>query len=419
MKLTFSPLSTAAAVCLCTLSATALSLQDVPAGQEQAKKENKPLLVLWHGSDWMGSADKELQSEWEKLKAEQLPVVLAQYDDKLGQDRPARKKVLPVTEFNLPCAVLLLPDGTLFTTYTGKNVRTAKGMLKVLSKSEAKLKSFRALTEKAKAAKGVEAATAAGQALALLSFEDARRCGSLKEIIQRQDPKDETGYHEVFLQGHENVINALSAKMEEGGKKGKNRDFAAAAAMAEKVLAQKNLTKEAEQRWLAGLAYVQREKFNEEGNNDWKAFRATCERIVKVDAKSDYADGARFFLHYYDTKKPFIITHGYYNRDVMPKFFEKPWEVDVSSALNGGGTYTFRLKPDEKTSDRLVTKDFILSIDGKTVDKVSKEIKYGDPVTFKVPASAPKKGKMTVQCTVRCNDGGLNCSGYIEMKKEP
>lgn len=397
----------------------ALSLPNVKDAQEQAKKADKPVLILWHGSDWMGAAGGKLCAAWEKLKAaENLPVVLGQYDDTLGQERGARGKVLCVTEYNLPAAVLLLPDGTFYASYTGKRVRTAEAMMKTLTEGQADLQKFRQLVDKARSSKGEEAAKAAGDAMRLMSFEDARRCTALQDIIKREDPQNKTGYKEIFLQRHDVVINDLKAVMEFGGKNGKNRDFAGAEAAARKVLSRSDLTKEARQRYLAALAYVQREKFNELGNNDWKDFLKTCAEIVKVDPKTDYAEGARFFIDYYDTKKPCIITSDYYDSRVMPKFFDKPWHVDVSASMDGPGTYEFTLKPYPKSNMNLETRDFSLTVNGKVVARVPGKVEYGKPVSFPNVSAVPAKAKVEVRCTVRCNDGGLGCIGRIEMKKQ-
>lgn len=397
----------------------ALSLPSVKDAQEQAKKADKPVLILWHGSDWMGEAGDKLCAEWEKLKAaESLPVVLGQYDDTLGQERGARSKALCVTEYNLPAAVLLLPDGTFYASYTGKRVRTAEAMLKTLAEDRDDLQKFRRLVEKARKSKGEEAARAAGDALRLMRFEDARRCAALQDIIKREDPQNKTGCKELFLQRHDAVINELKAVMEAGGKGGKNRDFAGAEAAARKVLSRSDLTKEARQRYLAALAYVQREKFNEFGNNDWKDFLKTCAEIVKVDPKTDYAAGARFFIDYYDTQKPCIITSDYYDSRVMPKFFDKPWHVDVTASMDGPGSYEFTLKPYPKSNMKLETRDFSLTVNGKEVARVSGKVEYGKPVTFSNVPAVPAKAKVEVRCTVRCNDGGLGCIGRIEMKKK-
>lgn len=412
----------ALSLCAITTAATtaraALSLPETKEAQEQGKQAGKPVVILWYGSDWMGREAASLCSEWEKLAAAgNLPVVLGQFDDKLNQPRDKRTKTGMPTQYNLPAAVVLLPDGTYYTALTGKKVKTAKAMQKALQEMMPKLQKFRAVAEKARSTKGEEAAKAAGEALRMLPFEDARKCNALLDVLRSQDPQNKTGNKEVFLQGHEATWKELNSILEAGGKGGKDRDFAGAEGAARKVLARTDLTKEARQRWLGGLAFVQREKFNAMGDNDWKDFLATCKEIVKVDSKSDYAEGARFFLDYYNTEKPFIITSYFYDSRVMPRFFDKPWKVDVTSSMEGAGDYSFVLRPAERSSNKLETRDFELLVNGKPVSGVEGKVEYGKPVVFHGVPAIPAKAKVEVRCTVRCNDGGLGCQGRIEMKK--
>lgn len=408
--------------------AATLSFPEVPAAKEEAAKSGKPCLIVWYGSDWQPNVN-DFCKTWEAIAAKQKDsFVFGQYDDKLGQPTDARKKVLPIEHYNLPAVVLLSADGTFMAEYDGKQVTSkTDALLKKLDKLAEKAPQFKELTQKAEKEKGIPAAKAAGEALELLPVEFAVRCGKLTGIINKQDPEDTLGYRALFGLQHLSMydeINGLLKGGKDGKLSGKDRKFDDAERYVEKVLSgekmQEKRYRHRRQQWLAGLAYVKRERINSSLPSPDPAKMAPVvkiyKEIVKLDPKSQLGKGAARFVHYWSPDTVTIIQDGFYTSGDQTLNFEKDWQVDVTKSVDGPGTYVFSVIPVDK--GRLVTRNFRLYVNGKEVAQsntpADKDVKS---VEFEVP-ELPKKAKVEVRLTAKCQDGWFGCQGHLEMKKK-
>ncbi len=406
-------------------SATTVSFPEVPAAKEQAKAEGKPTLVLWYGSDWMSNA-ADLCTAWQKLAEDsKLPVIFAQYDEKVGTTDETRKKVaMPFPEYNLPVAVLFAPDGTYMASYRGKDVFSAESMAEAVSKTLANAQPFMELVEQARTAQGKESALAAGKALALLNPRDAARHAELTKIINERDPKDETGYRSLFCYDHLNMyklINDILKGGPEGKLGGRERRFDEAEAFVKRVLSraegtQPEFSVARQQQWLAGLYHVQKERMCSTGSKDRNAVLATLHRIIQLDPTSDYGVGATAYHRYWNPYSFFEIKDFFYDPSTQSHGFEKDWHVDVTSKINGAGTYNFRLVPHVNGS--MVTRNYRLIVNGTEVGRANVDPKTDTKsVDFTIP-ELPEGSKVEVWLTAQCNDHWLNCSGSVEMEKK-
>lgn len=399
--------------------AASLSFPDVAAAKTAAKEQNKPALVIWHGADWLPGTDK-LCAEWNKLAAAGLPVILGQYDDRLGQESGVRNKMLPIECYNLPTAVLLTRDGSYMVSFPPAVAKNAAALTAAVKPLIAAEKKFSALLQEARSSRGVAAATAAGKALDLLPIDCAMRQRELTDMINKQDPADETGYRSLYCLEHMGMfreINLLLKGGADGDLKGDARDFAAAEAYVRKTLANKKLKGERRQQWLAGLYYVQKEKMLASKSDDRSALLATLKEIVAISPKTLTGRGAAKYYNYWNPDNFYTIADHYYEGGDMTFRFEKEWHVDVTSDLAGAGEYTFSLVP--IYNGAMISRDYRLVVNGKEVAKAkdADANKNTKTVTFDVPAVAPGS-KVEVYLRTQCNDGWLGCSGRIEMKKK-
>lgn len=408
--------------------AATLSFPEVPAAKEQAASQGKPCLVVWYGSDWQANVSAFCKT-WEDLaKKHQDTFVFGQFDDKLGLNVDVRKKVLPIEHYNVPAVVMLAPDGTFMAEYGATEVlKKPDKVVAKLAKLAPKAQQFAELAKEAAAAKGVPAAQAAGKALELLPAKSAVRCGSLKGIIRKQDPTDETGYGALFAMDHLAMYGEIKGLLN-GGKdgklSGKDRKFDEAEAYVRKVLSselmQQKKYRHCRQQWLAGLAYVLRERIvstSTPDKRDTTPVVKVYKELIALDPDTQYAKGAKRFVHYWDADSVTVIENGFYESGHQTLGFEKDWRVNVTKSIKGPGTYTFSLIPVD--NGRMVTRNFRLLVNGKEVAKSDAPAdKNTKEVQFVVP-SVPKGAKVEVQLTAQCNDGWFGCSGHIRMEKKP
>ncbi len=410
-------------------SAATLSFPEVPEAKEQAKTAGKPILVLWHGSDWMEESTK-LCSEWQKLASateNPLPVIFAQYDEKVGTTEEQRNKVaMPFPEFDLPVAVLFAPDGTYMGSFRGKGVLSAAEMREDVQKALAKLPQFTALVKQARETQGKESATAAGKALSLMPVKDACRHPELTRLINERDPQDETGYRSMFCYEHMGMyklINDILKGGAEGSLGGAERKFDDAEKRLKDIISrhggtQPKLSQERQQQWLAGLYYVQKERMCSTGRQekDLKEVLATLKHIIKINPKSEYGKGAQAYYRYWDPTSFFEVKDCFYDASTQSKGFEKDWHVDISKKVKSAGTHTITLVP--YANGALVTRNFRLMVNGKEVARPAVDPKTNTKtVDLSIP-DLPKGAKVELWLTAQCNDHWLNCSGRIEVKKK-
>lgn len=388
----------------------AINLPTVEQAKETAKQKGKPALILWHGSDWLPKATTDkLELAFNELRAAQPDVVLGQYDDTLGQERGARQKVLPVTEYDLPAAVMIAADGTYITTLPKNQLTNPDKLKKATAEALALTKKFTALRQTAKSTKGTEAATSAGKALCLVPYTTIQRYRELIDIINKQDPDNKTGYRDAFCYGHEAVWKMLDGILNANGKKGKERDFAGAIARTEQALKSDVLPKEARQMWLAAQSYTLRARMDAHNEKDNAPLLALYKRIVKLGAETDYGRGAAFFLNYYTPGAKVVIERDYYDHHSYAFEVEKEWHIDVTPHIGAPGQYEFCIC---KPKSGLKARNFRLYCNGKLLQTIAAE---GCSAVFTVSQKPPFHVRYEVRVDVTCTNRALNAKGYISM----
>lgn len=404
-------------------AANTCKMPDIAAAKEAAQSASKPLLILWHGSDWLYD-DAAVCAAFQKLESEgKLPVVFGQFDDVNGNPNEVREKALPCgAQFSLPVAVLLAPDGTMVAKYPAETVRSAAKLSEGVNGSLKILPGFMEQVKKAREAKGIPAAAAAKQALLMLPEEEAVRHKELKEIINREDPKDETGGRVCFCMEHGDMyreINKILSGGEKGTLKGAERRFAEAVTYVTDIQKRvKDMPKGKRQQWLAGLGYIYKEQWMSCKDENARVKAAECYRkCAKIDPKSEYGKGAKKYENYVSPNAYITLKKGYYSESDQTLHFERDWHVDVTKSVKGAGTYSFRLVP--RHNGGMVTRNYRLVVNGKQVGTANgiDDQKNTKEVEFTVP-SVPSGAKVEVWLTAQCNDGWFGCSGDFEMKKK-
>lgn len=403
-----------------TLTApAALDLPEAPAAQQQAKAAEKPALILWYGADWQPDA-AAIETQWTQLAKAGLPVVLGKYNDALGTPWDTRQRALPVSTYNAPMGVLLTHDGFLVATYPGKVVRDAKATKAAVEKSLAIVPEFVKQLDAARAATGTAAAESAGKALALLAPADAEQHTELKKIITTNDPADVTGYKAEFCTDHLAMyadLNRILRGGEDGKLEGAARDFAAAEAYVEGVLAKRAMYTEKRQQWLCGLAYIHREKFTsckDEASRD--KMLACYAEVVKLDPTTQHGIGAAKYHQYWDPTSYYTIKDHFYDAYCMTHNFDKEWRMDITDDVKAGaGTYTVQLIP--YADGPVITRAYRFFVDGKEVSD------NGDPnvntktAELTLPA-VPAGAKVELRLIAQCKDHWMGPCGKIEVKKK-
>ncbi|MBR5185235.1 MAG: hypothetical protein IKW19_02940, partial [Akkermansia sp.] len=219
-------------------------------------------------------------------------------------------------------------------------------------------------------------------------------------------------------------INGILQGGKDGKLKGKERKFDEAEAYVRKVLGSESMKaeryKHRRQQWLAGLAYVLRERALSSTQSPEPSTMGPVVKVYKeliaLDPDTQYAKGAERFVHYWSPDTVTIIKNGFYTSGDQTLNFEKDWRVDVTASVTGPGTYTFSLIPVDNGG--MVTRNYRLLVNGREVAKADAPVdKNTKTVKFNVPA-VPAGAKVEVQLTAMCKDGWFGCSGHIEMKKD-
>lgn len=403
-------------------AANTCTLPDVPTAREQAKQQNKPIIILRHGSDWLHD-DAAICRKWSSLiSSPELAgkAIYGQFDDVTGKKGDERQKILPVECFNMPETVVMAPDGTLMAVLNTKMMRGKEAAItKVLTKMIEICPEFSKLAEQARSAKGEEAALAAGKALDMLYARDAVRCRALIDIINKQDPNDATGYRSQYGLEHMGMYKEINAILK-GGPEGKlanaDRKFDDAIKYVQKALKNKRLKGERRQQWLCGLAYIYRERNHSTKSDDWKPCLDALKEAVEINPDNEYGIGAAKYHRNLDRSAYYVIKNDFYDSGDQVVGYDKEWRVDVSHHIKGPGTYTFTLE--KRKTGRMDTKDFSLYINDKLVEKCADPAKVTNTAEFTISSLPAGKPKVEVRLLSRCYDGWYACSGVIKMKKK-
>lgn len=415
-------------VLACTLALTggaSAALLPLPEAQKKAAAENKPIVLLWSGSDWMQGASS-LQKNWDALSTtSSAPVVWALFDE-TTKTTPQELKAagLPVEVWNLPAVLVMTPEKKLLAQLSpAVAVNTALAAKKIESAVKLGARQQQ-LLKQAAGEQGVAKARLIGQALDSMALPDAIARKDLQDELKKADPKDESGYVFKYSLGVmpktpgavSNLYRTVNGLMsEKDTKKGKERNFEAADKFLVEKLALPVLDKPQKQQLLAARAYVARERFRSGDEAAKEDMLALFHQIYKLDRKSQLGKGARGYIEYFT--KPILLDGLDFSSVNLRKEF-RPWVINATKYITAPGTYEIR-RVHDGGSDSVSVRNARVLVNGKVVAQLpaDQQDKNLDSFVLTVPAMKPGS-RVQIEIEAKGNGHWLSSWGHIEIDKK-
>lgn len=404
-------------------SAALLPLQEA---QKKAEAENKPIVLLWSGSDWMQGADA-LQRKWTALsESNAAPVVWALFDETTKTTPDELKAAgLPVEVWNLPVALVMTPQKKLVAQYSPAVASNPALAAKKIESAVATAQKQEGLLKKAASATGRDKARLIGKALDSMELIDAVSRKDLLDELGKADPQDETGYVFKYALGAmpktpgavSNLYKKVNELMTEGGKKkGRERDFSAADRFLAEKLTAPVLDTPQKQQLLAARAYVAREKYRATGGAGVKNQMLSFFRdIYRLDRKSELGKGARGYVEYFT--KPILLN----GLDFEPVHLRKefhPWTINATKYVTAPGTYEIT-RVHDGGPDSVSVRNARILVNGKLVAELPADQRDKDRDSFELTLPELKPGsRVQVEMDARGNGYWLSTWGHIEINKK-
>lgn len=412
----------------CALALTggaSAALLPLPEAQKKAVAENKPIVLLWSGSDWMPGAST-LQKNWDALStASPAPVVWALFDENTKTTPEMLKAAgMPVEVWNLPAVLVMTPEKKLLAQFPPAVAgNTALAAKKIDAAVRLRVKQEQ-LLKKAAVEKGVAKARLIGQALDSMALLDAIARKDLQDALRKADPKDESGYVFKYSLGampktpgavadlYRTVNQLLTDK---GAKKGKERHFDAADKFLAEKLALPVLDKPQKQQLLAARAYVARERFRSGDESAKEAMLGFFQEIYKLDRKSELGKGARGYIEY--LTKPILLAGLDFEPVHLRRDF-RPWLINAAKYIATPGTYEIR-RVHDGGSDSVSVRNARVLVDGKVAAELPADQKdmNRDSFVLTVPSFNPGS-RVQIQMEARGNGHWMSSWGHIEIEKK-
>lgn len=404
-------------------SAALLPLQEA---QKKAEAENKPIVLLWSGSDWMQGADA-LQQKWTVLsESNAAPVVWSLFDETTKTTPDELKAAgLPVEVWDLPAVLVMTPQKKLVAQFSPAVASNPALASQKIESAIAAARQQEALLKKAASATGRDKARLIGQALDCMELVDAVSRKDLLEELGKADPQDETGYVFKYALGAmpktpaavSSLYKKVNELMTEGGKKkGKDRDFSAADRFLTEKLASTVLDTPQKQQLLAARAYVAREKYRAAGGEEAKNQMLSFFRdIYQLDRKSELGKGARGYVEYFT--KPILLNGLDFESVHLRKEFHT-WTINASKYMMSPGIYEIK-RVHDGGSDSVSVRNARVLVDGKVAAELPADQRDKDCDSFELALPALKPGsRVQIEMDARGNGYWLSTWGHIEINKK-
>lgn len=317
----------------------AADLPDYPAALEQAKTSGKDVLLFEDGSGW--SAESPALNA--ALAAQNVAggrVILARRDNPnrltpLTEAERNAERSRPKPDFeskNLPALVLVAPDGHVYAYAEGLTAARLPAALSHLGSRLDLRPRLDALRKKADAATGVERARLLGAYLDSLPFELATRRKDIREILRKEDPKDDTGYtfkYSFDQSGASSLLEGVVLKHIW------EKKYDEALAVCNERLRNKVITNNQRQIIMSGRFQVYRAR------EDIPKAVAELRAILALDPRTDMGRGAAAYLR--DHTEPVRLKALAWDQSENPPVW-LPMIADVSKIITGPGAYVIEFK---------------------------------------------------------------------------
>lgn len=299
---------------------------------DQAKSENKPIVVVWNGSDWSRTArdvTKQVDAESRRSK---LPVIWAVEDDKdsmTEEEQALRKDKRPsLMAWNIPAIQVITPNNEIIASFENLAPADAPKILSSIPKILDAEKNAQAIWKQAEGKSGKEAVAIYDKGLSLLPPVARANRKSILEKIKKADPEDKEGF------AFKNNFNHLPF-IEKIGSLCKDKKWDEAQQFLKEKMAIKGMAPNERQKVMAGAYFIAREK-----NDKEQALQALL-NIVKLAPDTEMGRGAK---NYYDylTKPVILKGRKITSWDMRPDFL--PMIAEVGDVIKGQGTYKIEFK---------------------------------------------------------------------------
>lgn len=192
---------------LCTFVGSVLHGAPIPYPQalEEAKKDNKVVIVLCDGSDWLVSspdarkAYDELSKSLPTLDSKVIWAIHDELDKQTEEQKKAPKP--PVKVWNYPALQVLDNEGRPLFAASGLSADEIKSSKDAIPKALEARDKRDELWKTAEAAKGKDKVNILGQGLDTLPEKIAREYKPILETMKTEDPADSTGYYTKYTFG--------------------------------------------------------------------------------------------------------------------------------------------------------------------------------------------------------------------------
>lgn len=412
----------------CTLALTgaaSAALLPLQEAQKKAAAENKPIVLLWSGSDWMQGASA-LQKNWNALsESSSAPVVWALFDE-TTKTTPEELKAagMPVEVWNLPAVLVMTPEKKLLAQLSPAVAANTALAAKKIDAAVSMGNRQQQLLHKAASEKGAAKARLIGQALDSMALHDAIARKDLQDELKKADPNDETGYVFKYSLGAmpktPGAVSALYKKVNElmtdkGAKKGKDRDFEAADRFLAEKLALPVLGKPQKQQLLAARAYVARQRYLSGDPAARDAMLGLFREIYQLDRKSELGKGARGYIEYFT--KPILLDGLDFDSVHLRKEF-RPWIINAAKYIKAPGTYEIR-RVHDGGPDSVSVRNARIRVNGRVVAELpaDQKDKNLDAFTLTVPSLKPGSSVL-IEMEAKGNGHWMSTWGHIEINRK-
>lgn len=319
--------------------APALAIDPLPYENalQKAVLNKKAVVVLCDGSDWLPQSEKmrtAYQTLIDNAGDTDAFVIWAIQDEKNVQTEEEKKqKRPPLKVWNYPAIQIVDSEG--LPLYMAEGV-TEEALTKKFPAMIKKVLDARAKRDKiwtdGKDKTGVAAAEVIGRGLDLLPENAAREYKGKIEEIKKADPKDEKGYHLKY------TYNFQAFKEGEIMKRIEEKKYDEAYKFVDEKLKSSILTKYQRQSILASKFAIAR------AEGDLPKALNYLKQVISLAPGTEFSQASQKMIDIYT--KPVTLTDMKWRQsDNRPVWL--PMRLDITSKINGTGTYEIEFKHQE------------------------------------------------------------------------
>lgn len=304
--------------------------------KDEAKKDNKYMIVVWAGTDWSAKSRAVSRAVERISKETSEPLLWCIQDEREDLTPEEQKRPKPPGEiWNIPAIQVVSPTGDMVFLHEGVSGENLNSVIKQAAEAIKQQNKANAIWEKADSVSGPAAAKLYGDGLQLLPPYAASARKDILNKVKKADPEDTKGVNFKTTFYYLPYIEGVQRMVKDSEKDGGQKDYQKAHDFVNKRLKTPGLTPLQKQQIMAARFWL----FNNEGKKD-QALK-TLKDIAKISPKSLMGVGAHNYYRYL-TEPVTLKGTRFTGYDLRPTF--TPTRVNVSHMLNGPGNYKITFK---------------------------------------------------------------------------